>query len=129
MKIEQLAKFAGKTAAIALGMGLMGPIGIGSSVLISAIIGGTFCFDIAFNENELSKIKEENKKLKEELRKSNIDNATKQEIIKKLNEQIKKLNEALEKEKEKVETNEDTIKILKVQIDELYEILKEAKAA
>ena len=77
----------------------------------------------------MSLTSEKSKELREELRKANVDNATKQKVIIQLNKKIDDLKAALKEEEGKTNRNEDTIRILKEQLNDILETLKVAEAA
>lgn len=114
----------GSLAAGGLGMA-------GGTALIQAVAGGVGLVGskIAFSAADASSAKKENKELREELRKANVDNATKQKVIIQLNKKIDELKAALKEEEGKKNRNEETIRILKEQLNDILETLKVAEAA
>lgn len=114
----------GSLAAGGLGMA-------GGTALIQAVAGGIGLVGagIATNSVECNKAKQQNKELREALRKSNLDNKTKQDIITNLKAKIDKLNQAVAEEKSKNQRNEEKIKILQEQLDDVIETLHVAEAA
>lgn len=114
----------GSLAAGGLGMA-------GGTALIQAVAGGVGLVGagIASNAVEGKKSKKENEELREELKKANIDSATKQKVIESLNAKIQKLQQALANEKAKSQRNEEKIQVMQEQLDDLLETLKTAQAA
>lgn len=84
---------------------------------------------IPSNAAEGAKSKKQNEELREELRKSNMDNATKQKVIANLNSQIQKLEQALAEERAKNQRNSEKIQLLQEQLDDLMLTLRTAQAA
>lgn len=112
----------GSLAAGGLGMA-------GGTALIQAVAGGIGVVGagIATNAAEGAKSKKQNEELREELKKSNIDNATKQRVIANLHSKIEKLKVALQEEKAKNQKNEEKIKFMQEQLNDLLESLSTAQ--
>lgn len=113
----------GSLAAGGLGMA-------GGTALIQAVAGGVGVIGtgIVSNAAEGSKLKKQNAELRDELRKANLDSATKQRVIEQLNTQITNLKYALEEEKAKAQRNEEKIQYMQEQLDDLLETLSTAQA-
>ena len=112
----------GSLAAGGLGMA-------GGTAIISAVAGGVGVVTtaVATNAVEGAKAKKQNEELRSELRKSNIDNATKQKVIAQLNEQVKKLGKALADEKARVDKSDERISVIEEQLADVLETLKTAQ--
>ena len=74
---------------------------------------------VAKNVSDLLNSKKENEKLREELRKTDLDNATKQEVIRELNKQVEKIKKELEKERKRADKNEEIIRCMEEQLEDL----------
>lgn len=83
-------------------------------MFISLIMG-------AMSINQIRELQKENDTLREKLRTTELDNATKQQIIVELNERIRILQTALEREKMRNVANDQKIHELSVLIDSLTE--------
>lgn len=117
----------------ALGGGALtaGGLGVaGGTLLIQAVAGGAGIAGahIASNAIEGAKAKIENEKFREQLKKSKLDDATKQKIIANLNGKIVSLQNALEEEKKRTQRSEEKIKAMELQLDELEKTLCMAQA-
>lgn len=114
----------GSLAAGGLGMA-------GGTALIQAVAGGIGVVGagVVSNAAEGAKSKKQNKELREALKQSNMDNATKQKVITNLNTQIENLKKALIEEKAKTERNEEKIRLMQEQLADLIETLSSAQAA
>ena len=77
----------------------------------------------------IQKLKKENARLKDELRKCHLDSATKQKVIEKLNKNIAKLQSDLKKEKEKNKSNAQKIRELEALIADIKESIRYARCA
>lgn len=132
MGLSGAAATSAGLAAIGGGSLAAGGLGMaGGTAIIQAVAGGVGVLGskIAFSAADAASAKKENRELRDELKKSNIDNATKQKVITQLNAKIDQLKNELQKERVKADKNEETIKIIQEQIDDLYETLKVARAA
>lgn len=119
-------------AAIGGGSLAAGGLGMaGGTAIISAVAGGVGAMTtaIATNSAEGMKAKKQNEELRSELRKSNIDNATKQKVIMQLNEQVEKLRKALADEKSRADKSDERIKVIEEQLSDVLETLKIAQVA
>lgn len=129
-----LSGAAAATAGLAtLGGGSLaaGGMGIaGGTALIQAVAGGVGMIGtgIVSNVAEAAKSKKQNKELREELSKANLDSETKQHVIEKLNAKIESLKMTLAKEKAKNQRNEDNIRFMQEQLDDLLVTLSTAQA-
>lgn len=114
----------GSLAAGGLGMA-------GGTMLIQAVAGGVGLLGatVATTAVEGAEAKKQNKKLREEIKKANLDAATKQKIILQLNEKIEALKKRLAEEEGKVQKNEEAIRVMKEQLDDLVDTLNTAKAS
>lgn len=114
----------GSLAAGGLGMA-------GGTALIQAVAGGVGVLGagIATNFAEGRKVKEQNEELREELKRSNLDSATKQKVIMQLNKKIEQIGLELEMEKTKSNQNTEKIQVLEEQLNDLLKTLEVAKAA
>lgn len=83
-------------------------------MFISLIMG-------AITNNQIRELQKENDTLREKLRTTELDNATKQQIIVELNERIRILQTALDREKMRNVANDQKIYELSVLIDSLTE--------
>lgn len=118
-------------AAIGGGSLAAGGLGMaGGTAIISAVAGGVGAVTtaVATNAVEGAKAKKQNEELRSELKKSNIDNATKQKVIMQLNEQVKKLGKALAYEKARVDKSDERIRVIEEQLADVLETLKTAQA-
>ena len=112
--------------------GLAAPLAgaaIAANVLNSSVLVLSAAGAIASTVAEGEKSKKENEELRKELKKSNMDNATKQKVIQNLNKRIEKLEQALAEETEKRQRDEEKIRILQEQVDDLFETYAVACAA
>lgn len=93
---------------------------------LTGVILSTYCLTVGVvkNLNDAKKFKEENERLRNELKKANLGNKTKQEVIKRLNEQLEQVKVELKVEKEKLKRNEERIKLMEEQITDLMETIK-----
>lgn len=73
-------------------------------------------------------LREENKKLREELKKTTVSEATKQNIILRLNAKISELTSELKREKTKNKQNEEMIRLLQAQLEDLERTMVVAEA-
>lgn len=118
-------------AAIGGGSLAAGGLGMaGGAAIISAVAGGVGVVTtaVATNAAEGAKAKKQNEELRSELRKSNIDNATKQKVIIQLNEQVEKLRKVLADEKARGDKSDVRIRIIEEQLADVLETLKTAHA-
>lgn len=74
------------------------------------------------------KLREENKKLREELKGTTINESVKQKIILKLNAKVSALTDELKREKARNDQNEEIIRLLKEQLEDLELTLEVAEA-
>ena len=85
-----------------------------------------------FHWNRRKKAKEENKELREQLKKNNLTEAVKQKVIVQLAAKIASLKEQLQNEKKRNQQNEEMIRELQAQIEDLLltmEVAENAKTA
>ena len=78
------------------------------------------------------KAKEENKQLREQLKKDTLTEAVKQKVILQLHSKITNLMQQLKVERERNQKNEEMIRLLQAQIDDLMltmEVAENAKTA
>ncbi len=90
---------------------------------------GTVGSKISLTIANSKQLKEENKNLREELKKITLSEAVKQKIVLQLNSKITSLKTALQAEKERNQKNEDMIKLLQEQISDLMLTVDVAEAA
>lgn len=114
----------GSLAAGGLGMA-------GGTAIISAVAGGVGAMTtaVATNAAEGKIAKNQNARLREELKKNQIDNAVKQKILLQLNEQITALENALFNERSKFDKSEEKIRIMEEQLDDVLSLFKTAEAS
>lgn len=74
-------------------------------------------------------LREENKKLRDELKKTTITESVKQKIILQLNSKSTVLNEELKREKARNDKNEEIIKLLLAQLEDLEKTIEVAETA
>ena len=131
MDIKKIAGALGIGAIVVATGGLATPL-VGIVGLSSAVVGGMSAVTtvgVVRNASDAKKSKKENKGLREELRKSNLDNAAKQKVIEKLYRRIEEIKQELTKEKAKYQKNNEKIKFMQEQIDDLMETIRAAQAA
>jgi len=107
---------------------------IGSTKLMRSVSDGlnTVGSKISFSLESAKKAKEENKALREQLKKTTLTEAIKQKVIVQLGAKISALTEQLQVEKKRNEQNEEMIRELQSQIDDLMatmEVAQNAKTA
>lgn len=119
-------------AAGAAGAGLMAGVAAGAvffppilALIPVVALGGIGGLTIGY----IQKLKKENTQLKGELRKCQLDSATKQKVIEKLNKNIAKLQSDLKKEKEKNKSNAQKIRELEALIADIRETIRYARCA
>jgi hypothetical protein len=119
-------------AAIGGGSLAAGGLGMaGGTAIISAVAGGVGAVTtaVATNAAEGAKAKKQNEELRSELKRSNLDNTTKQKVIMQLNDQVEKLRKALAEEKARVDKSDERIRVIEEQLADVLETLKSARAA
>lgn len=130
MGLSGAAATSAGLAALGGGALAAGGAGIaGGALLVQAVAGGVGILGagIATNAIDSAKAKEQNKKLREELHRQNVDSATKQKILQQLNKRIEELRIALEEEKKKANCNKEQIALLQEQLDDVLRTLEVAK--
>lgn len=113
---ESTATFGKK--AIAGGSKLMRSVADGLNVVGSKI---------SFSLESTKKAKEENKALREQLKKTTLTEAIKQKVIVQLGAKIASLTEQLQSEKRRNQKNEEMIRELQEQIDDLMKTMEVAQ--
>lgn len=113
---ESTAAFGKK--AIAGGNKLMHSVADGLNIVGSKI---------SFSLESAQKAKEENKALREQLKKATLTEAIKQKVIVQLGVKIANLTEQLQAEKKRNQKNEEMIRELQAQIDDLMETMEVAQ--
>ena len=119
-------------AAIGGGSLAAGGLGMaGGTAIVSAVAGGVGAVTtaVATNAAEGAKAKKQNEELRNELRKSNLDNATKQKVIMQLNQKVEKLRKTLAEEKARADKSDERIQVIEEQLTDVLETLKTAHAA
>lgn len=106
----------GKAGGMAVASGVSHGLGIAGSKLSSALANA-------------KKLREENKQLREELRKTTVSEAVKQNIILQLNSKVTSLMAELKAEKERNDQNEEIIRLLQAQLEDLEATIEVAEAA
>jgi uncharacterized tellurite resistance protein B-like protein len=103
----------------------------GSGVLLRSVADGlnTVGAKIAFSLESAKKAKEENKALREQLKKTTLTEAIKQKVIVQLGAKIANLTEQLQAERKRNQQNEEMIRELQAQIDDLMETMEVARNA
>ena len=136
MELKKIGKVIGTSALIAATGGLAAPIvglgALGAVTLTPAITSGLSAIatiGAVSNLTEAKKSKRENEKLRDELKKVNIDNDTKQKVIMNLNKQLEEVKEELRSERAKAKRNEEKIRLMEEQLDDLMETLQTVYAA
>lgn len=132
MGLSGAAATSAGLAAIGGGSLAAGGLGIaGGTAIISAAAGGvgTVVTAVATSASEGAKAKKQNQELREELKKSNIDNATKQKVIMQLNVQVEKLKDEIAKERNRADKSDEKIRIMEEQLADVLDTLKTAQAA
>lgn len=121
---------AGKNGSMAIGK----MVASGSSTLAHSVASGVGLISskISLSFESAKKAKEENKKLREELKTNTISEAVKQKVILQLNTKIKSLAAQLKAEKRRNEQNEEMIRLLQAQLEDLcatMDVAQNAKSA
>jgi len=118
---------AGASGTIALGKKAVD----GGGVLLHSVADGlnTVGSKIAFSLESAKKAKEENKALREQLKKVTLTETIKQKVIVQLGAKIASLTEQLHAERKRNEQNEEMIRALQAQIDDLTETMEVAQNA
>lgn len=122
----------GVVSAGANGAAVLGKKAVdGSGVLLHSVADGlnTVGSKIAFSLESAKKAKEENKVLREQLKKVTLTETIKQKVIVQLGAKIASLTEQLHTERKKNEQNEAMIQALHAQIEDLMETMKVAQNA
>ena len=106
----------------------------GSKTALRSVTDGlnTIGSKISFSLESAKKAKEENKELREQLKKNNLTEAVKQKVIVQLAAKIASLKEQLQNEKKRNQQNEEMIRELQAQIEDLLltmEVAENAKTA
>lgn len=118
-------------AAIGGGSLAAGGLGMaGGTAIISAVAGGVGVITtaVATNAAEGARAKQQNEELRRELRKTHIDNATKQKVIIQLNDQVDRLRKALAEEMTRADKSNERIHVMEEQLADVLETLKTAHA-
>lgn len=102
-----------------------------SGVLLRSVADGlnTVGSKIAFSLESAKKAKEENKALREQLKKTTLTETIKQKVIVQLGAKIATLTEQLQAERKRNQQNEEMIRELQAQIDDLMETMEVAQNA
>lgn len=132
MGLSGAAATSAGLAAIGGGSLAAGGLGMaGGTAIVSAVAGGVGAVTtaVASSAVEGAKAKRQNEELRSELRRSNLDNATKQKVIMQLNEQVEKLKKALAEERSRSDKSDEKIRIMEEQLADVLETLKTAQAA
>lgn len=132
MGLSGAAATSAGLAAIGGGSLAAGGLGMaGGTAIISAVAGGVGAVTtaVATSAAEGTKAKKQNEELRNELRQSNIDNATKQKVIMQLNKQVENLKKELAEERNRANKSDEKIRIMEEQLDDVLETLKTAQAA
>jgi uncharacterized tellurite resistance protein B-like protein len=106
----------------------------GSKTALRSVADGlnTIGSKISFSLESAKKAKEENKELREQLKKNTLTEAVKQKVIIQLAAKIASLKEQLQNEKKRNQQNEEMIRELQAQIEDLLltmEVAENAKTA
>ena len=135
MKLKKIGKAIGRGAIIAATGGLATPIvggGLLGTVMLTPVITSGLTtiatIGVVKNISAAKKSKEENEKLRGELKKTTMDNKAKQKVIEKINRQLEQVKAELEEERAKAKKNEDRIRLMEEQLDDLMETLRVAYA-
>lgn len=118
--------------AVKKGLSFVGKKGVaGGKIVASGISSGVGKAGTKLSDamKRAKILREENKKLREELKKTTVSDATKQNIILKLNAKISELTSELKREKEKNKQNEEMIKLLQAQVEDLERTMMVVEAA
>lgn len=99
--------------------------GTGIESFLMKIIAG-LVVDKFLSQRKIRKLREENELLKEKLRTTELDSATKQKIIVELNGKIRALQAELDREKRKSAANSERINELNALIESLMETISMA---
>lgn len=99
--------------------------GTGIESFLMKIIAG-LVVDKFLSQRKIRKLREENELLKEKLRTTELDSATKQKIIVELNSKIRALQAELDREKRKSAANSERINELNALIESLMETISMA---
>ena len=128
----ELGKFwnASKDGTVALGKS----IASGSAAIAHSVTSGlgSVSSKIVLTFESAKKAKEENKQLREQLKKDTLTEAVKQKVILQLHSKITNLMQQLKVERERNQKNEEMIRLLQAQIDDLMltmEVAENAKTA
>ncbi len=140
IEIERIAK-EGKDvikkgfSALKSGLSFAGEKSVeGSKAVASGIAAGVGKASSKVSDAVASykKLREENKQLREELKKTTVTEAVKQNIILQLTDKVTSLTTELKRERERNNRNEEIIKLLQAQLDDLektIEVAEEVKTA
>ena len=109
-------------------------IASGSAAIAHAVTSGLGAVSskIVLTFESAKKAKEENKQLREQLKKDTLTEAVKQKVIIQLHSKISNLMQQLKVERERNQRNEEMIRLLQAQIDDLMltmEVAENAKTA
>lgn len=146
VQYEREAKFIHTTQKVsnsvigAINAGANGTMNLGKKALDSSktafrsVTDGlnTIGSKISFTLESAKKAKEENKKLREQLKKTTLTEAVKQKVIMQLAAKIANLKDQLQAEKKRNQKNEEMIRELQAQIEDLMltmEVAENAKTA
>lgn len=133
LEMEYIAR-GGKQAfwkgvgAVKNGLAFVGGKGVAGGKFVASGIGKAGS-KLADAVKSAKKQREENKKLRAELKKTTITEAVKQKIILQLNSKISSLKMELKREKARNEQNEEIIKLLQAQLEDLEKTIEAAEAA
>lgn len=121
---------ASKEGTVALGKS----IASGSAAIAHSVTSGlgSVSSKIVLTFESAKKAKEENKQLREQLKKDTLTEAVKQKVIVQLHSKISNLMQQLKVERERNQRNEEMIRLLQAQIDDLMmtmEVAENAKTA
>lgn len=135
-KLTHSVKRASGSVLEALNAGASGTFALGKkavdggAVLLHSIADGinTAGSKISFSLESAKKAKEENKALREQLKKVTLTETIKQKVIVQLGAKITSLTEQLHAERKRNEQNEEMIRALQAQIDDLIETMEVAQS-
>ena len=121
---------ASKEGTVALGKS----IASGSAAIAHSVTSGlgSVSSKIVLTFESAKKAKEENKQLREQLKKDTLTEAVKQKVIVQLHSKISNLMQQLKIERERNQRNEEMIRLLQAQIDDLMltmEVAENSKTA
>lgn len=132
MGLSGAAATSAGLAAIGGGSLAVGGLGMaGGTAIISAIAGGvgTIATVVATSSIDIINVKKHNKEIREELKRANFDNATKQKLIIQLNADLEKVTAALSEERNKSNSSDEKIANMEMQLADILLTIKAAKAA